>query len=204
LLCDTALYDTGATIQGVVISGSLTGSPAGPAPTPSPTPTPTPTPAPVTTENVAWTSVAGASASGNNLTKTAATGWGNSGAVSTRAIATGDGYVEATVAETNRSRMFGLSNGDTDQGYNDIDFGIDVYNNQFYVVENSATRFGPVTVKAGDVLRVAVAAGVVRYSINGALQYTSTATPTYPLLCDTALYDTGATVKGVVISGSLQ
>jgi hypothetical protein len=123
--------------------------------------------------------------------------------VSTRAIATGDGYVEATVAEVDRSRMFGLSNGDTDQGYNDIDFGIDVYNNQFYVVENGATRYGPVTVKANDVLRVALTSGVVQYSINGALRYTSAATPHYPLLCDTALYDAGATIRGAIISGSL-
>ena len=58
--------------------------------------------------------------------------------------------------------------------------------------------------KANDVLRVAVTSGVVRYSINGVLQYSSTATPHYPLLCDTALYDTGATIQAVVISGSLQ
>ena len=65
-------------------------------------------------------------------------------------------------------------------------------------------KFGPVTVKTNDVLRAAVTAGVVGYYINGALRYMSTATPTYPLLCDTALYDTGATLQNVMISGSLQ
>jgi bacillolysin len=200
LLCDTALYDTNATIRNVVISGSL----SGPTPPPTPTPTPTPTPGPTTTESVVWANAAGVTVSGNNLTKTASTGWGNSGASSTRAIASGDGYVEATVAEVSDSRLFGLSNGDTDQGYADVDFAIDVYINQFYVIEAGATKYGPVTVKTNDVLRVGVAAGVVRYYINGALQYTSTATPTYPLLCDTALYDKGATIRGVMISGSLQ
>jgi hypothetical protein len=100
--------------------------------------------------------------------------------------------------------MFGLSHGDTDQNYADIDFGVDVYNNQYYVVENGATRYGPVPVSTGAVLRVAVTSGVVEYYINGVLRYTSTATPTYPLLVDAALYDTGATIQGVVLSGALQ
>jgi peptide/nickel transport system permease protein len=48
--------------------------------------------------------------SGNDLTKTAALGWGNSGASSTRAIASGDGYVEFVASETTSGRMVGLSN----------------------------------------------------------------------------------------------
>jgi YD repeat-containing protein len=39
-------------------------------------------------QNVSWTNVVGSSASGNNLTKTAADGW-NAGAVSTQTIASG-------------------------------------------------------------------------------------------------------------------
>jgi hypothetical protein len=55
----------------------------------------------------------------------------------------------------------------------------------------------------GDVIRVAVTAGVVRYSKNGVVFYSSTAVPSYPLLVDTSLFHNGATIRGVVISGSL-
>ena len=42
----------------------------------------------------------------------------------TRAIGSGYGEVDFTASETTTSRICGLSNGDTDQSYQDIDFGI--------------------------------------------------------------------------------
>jgi len=42
----------------------------------------------------------------------------------------------------------------------------------------------------------------VKYRKNGTLLYTSTVPLTYPLLVDTALYENGSTLSGVVISGS--
>src|SRR6266705_3801234 len=61
-----------------------------------------------TPQNVAWTSTVGVSASGNNLTKTAADGWGNGAAFSTQTLTSGDGYVEFTVSEANTYRFCGL------------------------------------------------------------------------------------------------
>jgi hypothetical protein len=198
LLVDTALYQSGATIQGVVISGSLAGSPVGPAPAPPPTP------GPVTTEQVLWTAVSGVTASENNLTKTAAQGWGDAGAISTRSIATGDGYVEFTISETNTARVIGLSRGDTDTGYADVDFGAYPHGTGVLMVYEAGVLRGSFgSYATGDVIRVSVTSGVVRYSKNGAVFYSSTAVPSYPLLVDTALFHNGATIRGVVISGSL-
>jgi bacillolysin len=168
--------------------------------------TPPPPPPPATTENVVWTSAAGVSVSGDNLTKTATRGWGNAGAVSTRAIATGDGYVETKVLETNSARMFGLSNGDTNQDYADIDFGLLLNGaDDIRVYEGGAQKGGSYgTYAAGDMMRVAVVGGVVEYSKNGVVFYTSQVRPTYPLLVDTALSDQGSTLQSVVIFGSLQ
>ncbi len=56
------------------------------------------------------------------------------------------------------------------------------------------------TYAAGDKLRAAVVGGVVKYSKNGTVFYTSTKAPTYPLLVDAALYTQGATLSGAVIS----
>jgi hypothetical protein len=41
----------------------------------------------------------------------------------------------------------------------------------------------------------------VRYGRNGVVFYTSKVIPSYPLMVDCALYDTGATVTDAVVSG---
>src|SRR5581483_4931442 len=131
-------------------------------------------------------------------------GW-DAGASSAQAIVSGDGYVESTVGETNRYRMFGLSNGDSNQNYTDIDFAFyPAADGQLYVYESGNYRgvFGAYA--TGDLLRVAIEGGVVKYKRNGALVYTSAVAPVYPLLVDTSLYSTGATLTNVVISGNVQ
>src|SRR6185369_10290066 len=66
--------------------------------------------------------VGGVTASAGTLTKTGSNGY-NAGAVSAQVIRDGFGYVEFTVT-TNKEAVCGLSNGDTNQSYTDLDFGI--------------------------------------------------------------------------------
>jgi len=172
LLVDTSLYSTNATLTNVrlVVGG-----------------------------NVAWTSAVGVTVSGNSLSKPGANGW-DAGAVSTRTIASGDGYVQFTATETNTHRRLGLSYGNTNQSWDDIDFCIYLENNGTVDINEGATTRGSFgSYAAGDVFRVAVENGVVKYRKNGALLYTSTVTPTYPLLVDTSLYSTNATLTNVVM-----
>jgi len=134
--------------------------------------------APVTTENVVWTNASGVTATGNSLSKPGADGL-YAGAASVQAIASGDGYVEFTVTETNKHRIVGLSHGDSDQSYGDIDFGI--YPNdarQLYVYEGGVNRGMVGAYATGNKLRVSVEGGFVKYRKDGALFYTSTVTPT--------------------------
>src|SRR5262249_44077216 len=56
---------------------------------------------------------------------------------------------------------------------------------------------------AGDVFRISVASGVVKYYKNGVVFYTSGLTPAYPLLVDSTLVNLNATVTTAVISGVL-
>jgi hypothetical protein len=150
---------------------------------------------------VVWTAVVGATASGNSLTKTAATGWGNAGAVSTRQIASGDGFVEVTATNTVTHRsMFGFSRGNSDAGYVDIDFGLFQRYGQLQVYEKGVPMFTGGAYAVGDKLRVAVVGGVVRYSRNGVVFYTSRRQPTYPLLLDAAIYTLGSTLGSATIS----
>jgi hypothetical protein len=183
LLVDAALYSTNATLVDVVFSAA-----------------PAPPPPPPDTVPVVWTADVGVDVSGNSLTKTAATGWGNAGAVSTQQIDSGDGYVELTASETTTYRMFGLSNGNTNTSYTDIDFALYLSGGQLAIYEGGAYKgnFGPFA--TGDTLRVGVVEGLVEYSRNGAVLYTSNGTPTYPLLVDTALYSINSTLVDVVIN----
>jgi hypothetical protein len=145
LLVDTALYSVGATLSGGVISGTLTAVP----------------------QAVAWTSAVGALVGGSSLTKTAGTTWGNAGAISTRSIAAGDGYVEITASETGTYRMVGLSKGNTDLNYADIDFALCECGAELRVYEGGLLKGTFGSFVPGDKLRVAVVGGVVKYSRNG-------------------------------------
>ncbi len=96
--------------------------------------------------------------------------------------------------------MFGLSNGNTNATYPDIDFGLYPRAGGALSIYEAGTfrgNFGTYT--TGDKLRVAVEGGVVTYRKNGALLRTAGA-PTYPLLVDTALYDQNATITSAVVN----
>lgn len=183
---------------------------ATPTPTPTPAPTPTPTPPPSGQEAVFWTNMVGVSASptANSLTKTAGGLW-DAGAVSTRGIASGDGYVEFT-ADSYAARMCGLSNGDSNQSFADIDFAIhpngggmiDIWEKGVFV------SGGVHSYQPGDRFRVSVEAGFAKYyKISGGtttLIYEHQATIAYPLQVDTSLYSMVTGVSNVVLGGNVQ
>jgi alpha-tubulin suppressor-like RCC1 family protein len=150
---------------------------------------------------LAWKNEAGVAVWGDGLLDTAATGWGYSGAATTAELRSGDGGVEFTATDTTSWRMVGLSNGDSDRGYADIDFALAAGNGTLYVFQKGAQvgSYGPYAI--GDRLRVAVEGGVVRYRRNGALLYTSSQPVTYPLLVDTSLYTSDTAVTRIHLSG---
>jgi hypothetical protein len=154
---------------------------------------------------VVWTNAVGVTAQGNNLTRgNDAAGWA-AGAVSTQGIGSQDGYVEFTATETNTYRMCGLSHGDANQNYTDIAYAIYLTaDGTMQVYESGVSRGNFGAYATGDVFRVALEGGAIKYRKNGTLFYTSTVAPTLPLLVDASLYSPGATLVNVVISGTLQ
>jgi hypothetical protein len=150
---------------------------------------------------VTWTNLVGATATGNTLRESCG-GCGNSGARSLQSIASGNGYFEFTASETTTQRAVGLSRGNTDNSRADIDFAIALWNGSFVeIYENGVYKFGSVPFVSGDVFRVAVVSGVVKYSKNGSVFYTSAKAPTYPLLVDASLAGVQSTIANAMISG---
>jgi hypothetical protein len=133
----------------------------------------------------------------------AASTW-DAGAVSTKGIISADGYVEMVSQDVGSNRLFGLSNGDSTPSYTEIDFAISIVGTQLYLFESGIQKATIFPHATGDVLRVAVENGVVVYRKNGAVLYTSSSVPRYPLLVDTSIYTVGATLGGVVIAGVLE
>ncbi|HEY0380275.1 MAG TPA: S8 family serine peptidase [Pyrinomonadaceae bacterium] len=176
----------------------------------APEPLAPPLPPTIPVEDVVWVNAAGVMITDGSLKKTLATGLWNAGASSSKSIGAGDGYVEFSTGEVNTSKMCGLNVGSTSHSYTEINFALNPRSDgTIYIYESGTPRsqggsqsFG--TYVAGDLFRVAVEGGFVKYYKNTTLLYTSNVTPTYPLLADTSLYTTGATVTDTVISGMLQ
>ena len=186
LRVDTALTSAGSTINSVVIS---TGSSS------------TPPPGGVGPQNVSWTSLVNVTAEGHSIRKSGGCdGCQDAGAVSAQQITAGDGYMEFTASELNLVRFVGLNNGNPGTTAGEIPFAIKLVNGHAEAYERGQYR-GDTTFTTGDKLRIAVQSGVVRYSKNGTVFYTSAMPPTYPLVVDTALTSAAGTITQVVISG---
>jgi Bacterial Ig domain len=155
------------------------------------------------TENVVWTNTVNATATGNSIQKTGGCDWcEDSGATSAQQF-TGNGYVEFTASETTTQRAIGLSSGNRDTSYADIDFAIMLWNgNGGYVeiYENDVYKAGSIPYTPGDVFRIEVEQGVIRYSKNGSVFYTSQKKPKSTMLADISLRDGGATLVNAVIA----
>jgi RHS repeat-associated protein len=172
-----------------------------PTPTNTPTATPTNTPLPSGCQAVSWTSGVNVSTSGNSIQKTNSNNW-DGGAVSSsgQSITSGNGYVQAKVDSTQYNVMFGLSNGNSNQGYSDIDFAAHLQGGGALMVYEGGTYKGTFgTYAVNDIIKVAVESGQVKYYKNGSLFYTSAGDVSYPLLMDSSIYEIGAWIKDALI-----
>ena len=84
--------------------------------------------------------------------------------------------------------------------FGNIDFAVRLNGNgRADVMENGAYVGGDTEYRAGDVFRVEVVAGRVRYLKNGQVMHVSQKWPTYPLVFDVALGSLGATIANARI-----
>ena len=138
------------------------------------------------------------------MTRTATLAGWNSGASSTRAIAPGNGYAEFKVAGDNVNWMAGLTRVDLNAGYGTIDFAMRAHaNGNAYAVESGVVKASLGAYRAGDVFRVEMLGGRVRYLKNGVVGYEHQVAISYRLVLDSSIYTVGATVSRAVLAGTL-
>ena len=151
---------------------------------------------------MSWASLVNVSTSADTLQKTGGCdGCQDAGAVSQQQIAAGNGYLEFTVMNRNLVRYVGLNDISTGTGSAEIPFAFKL-SGGYAEVREYGQYLWDIPVIDGDVLRIAVEAGTVKYLKNGAVFYTSGNAARYPLRADTALSSMGATVNKAIISNN--
>lgn len=151
-------------------------------------------------ENVAWTNLVNVTATGNSIQKTGGCdGCADAGATSQQQITSGDGYMEFAASETTALRYAGLNNGNTGTSAAEIKFAIRLQSG-FAEVRESGIYKANTSFMTGNVFRIAVESGIVKYYKNGTLFFTSTVAPVYPLLVDSSILSLNGTLTNAVIS----
>ena len=159
---------------------------------------------PAQTQGVVWSSLVNVTSTGGSLTKiSGCDGCADAGAVSKQQITAGDGYFEFTASETGSLRLIGFRSSNRGADRNEIQFAIVLRPGGMAEVRELGIRRTNTTYVRGDVFRIAVVAGTIRYYKNGRLLYISGLAPAYPLTVGTSLLSRGATVTRAIISGRL-
>jgi len=150
---------------------------------------------------VQWTNTVNAAASGSALQKTTGCGdCADAGATSVQVLNQQDAFVE--FVPTSGARLYAGLGSDTSSNTDPalIDFAFSFWpDGGWDVRERNAYRADGRFV-SGDVFRVAVVSGVVKYYQNGALVYTSLVQPAAPLVVDTTLVTNGAMLTSAITS----
>jgi RHS repeat-associated protein len=152
-----------------------------------------------------WKDLVGVSMEGNKLTKVGKTaGWSTAGAASVEQLAAAqNGWFECTASETNKFRMFGISDQNTNTNYTSQDYSWYLYNTgALYIYEGTINRGTFGTYKPGDVLRIERVGTTIKYYQNGVWKYDSPIASTGVLMADVSFNSSSSTITGVTTSAT--
>jgi hypothetical protein len=126
----------------------------------------------------------------------------DAGARSQQVLQSGDGYVEFSTSDTDKIKFIGFSRNPDGTEFEAIDFCIKFNNIGIAEVRESNAYLTERAFVPGDVFRIAIEGGVVKYYKNGSVFHTSTKAPQYPLTGDTSLIGMDATINNTVIAAT--
>ncbi len=152
-------------------------------------------------QNVVWTGIVNCSASGNTLQKVGGRDdTPDAGAVSQQSIASGDGYLEFTATQTDKLGFCGLARTPSGTDFSAIDFAIKLTGRGVAEVRENNLYKSELSYSAGDLFRISVESGAVKYYRNGVSFYASAKTPAYSLVAAASLINMNTTVGNAVMS----
>lgn len=195
------LYSSGGQVAGATIQAGA-GDSTDPEPTPEPTPEPVGEVGPA--QAVSWYKRSNVRVRGGETlikTRHGCNGCNDAGASTREQITGGNGYFEFTVDEEHKLRYVGLSPDQDNLRTELYDYALGLQSGYAEVRENGAYRT-ETAIAAGDVLRIAVTNGVVTYSRNGVVFYTSGQTAAAALRGHAALFTRRSTVHRAVMAAT--
>lgn len=151
------------------------------------------------TPQLYWKDLVGIEQIGTTLTKTDSSGWGNAGATSATQIECFEnGWVEYRVDNLQNIFAFGLSNSNTDAGFESIEYAMMLDAGQLRVYNYGQLKgnFGPVALN--DLVRIERMGNILFYTKNNIVLLNHQVDPIEHLLTDIALYNQGAAVTILV------
>ncbi|MFL6276755.1 MAG: hypothetical protein ACJ74G_16320, partial [Blastocatellia bacterium] len=156
-----------------------------------------------TPQNVVWTGMVNCTASGNSLQKNGGRDdSADAGARSQQALASGDGYLQFTAQETNKLRFCGLARNPAVPDYAGIDFAIKLTDYGIAEVREGNVYKWETPYTSGDVFRISIEGGVVKYYKNGTAFYSSARAVSYPLIVEAAFIALSGTIANAVIAAT--
>lgn len=154
-----------------------------------------------TLQNVVWVDTKNVTVSGNDVRKSGGCdGCNDAGAGSAQTIVSGDGYVQFTTT-TGPMGYLGLAKGTTKYTGTQLPFSLAFQDTYMTVYESGAYR-ADIAFVPGDVFRIQIVSGVVKYKKNGTAFHTSTVAPTYPLRANAVLLNSSARVDNAVFKAA--
>lgn len=147
------------------------------------------------TSIVLWKDLIGVAQTGNTLTKTASTGWGNAGGASNNKLDTlENGWIDCKIIDLETVFAFGLSDRNPDESLDSIKYAVMLDSGQIKVYNRGLLigNFG--SANLDDSIRIERLGNVLFYSKNEVVFFNQEIAAKQPLLIDIAIYTSGASV----------
>lgn len=152
---------------------------------------------------VTWTGLLRCTVTDGSLQKTTGSdSLADAEAHSEQMIRDGNGYIEFSATETNKTRMVGLSHDPKELNFASLDFAIKLTANGVAEIRENNAYAGETAYRAGDVFRITVENHQVRYFQNDKLFFTSLNVADDMLFVKAVLAHLGARIGAVRIATS--
>ncbi len=153
--------------------------------------------------DVVWKNLVGMSFDqpSNTLTKTAANGWTNAGALSENKLKkNADGYIKYSVEDITINRFIGLSTENSNPSFYQVDYGFFQYQNWLYIIEHGRIRGYYGRVNVGDEIIVEREGNRINYKKNDVILRHRNTDPDFALFADVSVYNQNGTITGLKTS----